>query len=204
MKEIYKAMLAAQKGIHGAVKDAQNPHFRSSYADLQSIIEAIKEPLNNAGIVITQPLCEMEDKNWGVMTILTHAESGEQLTSTMPVICKDMTDPQKWGSAITYARRYTLQSLVALPALDDDGNEAAKGNTSKQKPAPTPIPPKTPAPAYTEEEKQANFAKACAPEIERIGPEKWATLLGAWRIAELVDLDPASRQNFLKQLKEMK
>ena len=197
MTDLLKALLTAQKRIEGAQKDSTNPHFRSKYADLESVMDAIKTPLNDAGIIITQPI-ENIGGEWCITSKLTHAESGQEISCSMPILSKDAGDPQKWGSAVTYARRYTLSSLVALPALDDDGNEAAKG---KQKPAPTPPPPRT---EITEEQKQANFAKACAPEIERIGPEKWATLLGAWRIAELVDLDPASRQNFLKQLKEIK
>jgi len=78
-----------------------------------------------------------------VISRLTHAESGEFVESSMPIIAKDMNDPQKWGSAITYARRYTLQSLIALPAADDDGNGASEQPKSKQ----TPPAPKQKQPA---------------------------------------------------------
>jgi hypothetical protein len=130
------ALLAAQKAIKVAVKDAKNPHFGNDYSSLLSVIDAVKDACNNAGIVITQPM-EMSADKWVVISRLTHAESGEFVESSMPIIAKDMNDPQKWGSAITYARRYTLQSLIALPSDDDDGNGANDPPKSKQTP-PTP------------------------------------------------------------------
>jgi hypothetical protein len=118
-------------------------------------------------------------------------------------IVLDMTN-EHFGS-ISKTRCASLDGYAQEKPGEDLG-ESLKEWLSDGVEAPAePEPQATTAPRqYTEEEKQANFAKACAPEIERIGPEKWATFLGAWRIAELVDLDPASRQNFLKQLKEMK
>jgi len=124
-KSIYAALLAAQKEMTAAKKNAQNPHFKSDYPTLESVLDAVKEPLNNAGVVIMQPM-ELRGDAWAIVTRLIHAESAEVIESAMPVVAKDMTDPQKWGSAITYARRYTLQALVSLPATDDDGNAGAE------------------------------------------------------------------------------
>ena len=124
-KAIYAALLTAQKEMNGAKKNAQNPHFKSDYPTLESVLDAVKEPLNNAGVVIMQPM-ELRGEAWSVVTRLIHAESGEVIESAMPVVAKDMSDPEKWGSAITYARRYTLQALVSLPATDDDGNAGAE------------------------------------------------------------------------------
>ena len=128
--EIYAALLTAQKQWTGAIKDARNPHFKSDYSSLPSVLDAVKEPLNAVGVVIAQPV-EYHHEQWCICTRLTHTDSGTSIESMIPIVSKDMNDPQKWGSAITYARRYTLQSLVGLPALDDDGNGAATPETKR-------------------------------------------------------------------------
>jgi hypothetical protein len=183
-KEFYKAFLVAQKSIQGAHKDSQNPHFKSKYADLESVMDAVKVPLNSAGIIIVQPI--VGDK---VLTALIHAETGERIESEMPIVCKDPSDPQKWGSAITYARRYTLASLCALPAVDDDGNEAAK--------APKVQPPKAPAP-----DKDAAFLAAIF-GIE-LHPDQLTTLLDEFKARNLQSLPADQRQEFYKQAKALK
>jgi len=126
-----QALLAAQKNIGGAKKGSANPFFKSKYADLGSVIEAVKEALNNEGISVIQPVdCEAyigpEDKVTAVQfvkTVLLH-ESGDTYTSKtyMP----NIGDPQKQGAAITYFRRFALQSLLLVPAEDDDGNSLSK------------------------------------------------------------------------------
>jgi hypothetical protein len=138
-----QALLAAQKNIGGAKKGSNNPFFKSKYADLGSVIEAVKDAMNDEGISILQPVdCEAyigpEDKVTAVQfvkTVLIH-ESGERCESKtyMPSI----GDPQKQGAAITYFRRFALQSLLLVPAEDDDGN-------SLSKPAPTAQPESKPA-----------------------------------------------------------
>jgi hypothetical protein len=117
---------------------SENPFFKSSYADLPAVLSAVKEPLNNNGITILQPH-ETETNvvenavvtNHYVETILLHNESGEFISSRTPIVCAKQNDPQALGSAITYARRYGLQSLVSLPAEDDDG-EAAMDRGAKK------------------------------------------------------------------------
>jgi len=155
-KALNAALLEAQKQIGAVTKDANNKFFSSDYATLEAVLGTIKDALNGAGIVILQPV-EMIGESWCVVSRLLHAESGQSIESIMPVVCKDMNDPQKWGSAITYARRYTLQSLVALPSAekdDDDGN-GASGKTDKkpasQKP---PAPPKPPTDTEREKAKR--------------------------------------------------
>ena len=128
---LFAALLAAQKEIGKVTRDAKNPHFKSNYPTLEAVIESVKEPLNNNGLIITQTLEQAEGGDWCLATRLTHSESREAITSSMPIVAKDMSDPQKWGSAITYARRYTLQALVVLPAEDDDGNKAAADKSDK-------------------------------------------------------------------------
>lgn len=124
MKNLFKALLAAQKTMGAATKGANNPYFKSKYADYSAVLEAVKGPFNENGIVLMQPLVNQDGKNF-VKTVLAHAESGEIYESLTEVVCSKERDPQAFGSAITYARRYGLQSLPCLPTEDDDGNAAA-------------------------------------------------------------------------------
>jgi hypothetical protein len=120
------AFIKAQTGIGAAIKNAENPYFKSDYADLSAVIEACKKELNRNSIAVLQPI----RKNF-VETILMHV-SGEWFSSMTPIVCKTQNDPQALGSAITYARRYGLQSMVLLPAKDDDGNEASEDKPTAQ------------------------------------------------------------------------
>lgn len=126
MINLTKALLKAQPKIEAAIKDSKNPHFKSNYADINSVIAACKEELNKVGIVILQPVGMGADGAW-VKTILVHAESGETMESCVPLI--NVPDMQKLGSAITYARRYSLQSLILLGSEDDDGNAVSNQPT---------------------------------------------------------------------------
>ena len=157
--EISKALLKAQKEMEGAKKGADNPFFRSKYADYGAVLEGCKEPLNNNGIVILQPHGSeiVGDKvvNY-VDTILIH-ESGEFISSRTEIKCVDPKDPQKFGAGITYARRFGLQSLVALPAEDDDGNTAS-GKTKPKKDK-----PKADKPA---EKPKRTFSRPAKPEVK--------------------------------------
>lgn len=118
-----KALLSAQKLMGGAIKGSKNPYFKSTYADLGAVLEACKDLLNDAGIVILQPV-NRDALGTFVETTLLHAESGEFISSVTPVVFAKEGDPQAQGSAITYARRYGLQSLLGMPAEDDDGEKA--------------------------------------------------------------------------------
>ncbi len=117
--KITPAFLAAQKKIDAAVKDEKNPHFGNTFASHKSVIEACKDKLNDEGIAVLQPIDGMT-----VETVLVHV-SGEWFSSSTPIVSKDEHNPQALGSAITYAKRYGLQSMVLLPAEDDDGIAAS-------------------------------------------------------------------------------
>lgn len=124
----------AQAEIKGAVKDATNPHFKSRYADLTSVIEACKAALNKHGITFLQPVRSGET---GVVveTVLLHT-SGEWISDELELpVSKN--DAQGVGSAITYGRRYGLQSMVGIPAEDDDGNAASKSPADRVLARPT-------------------------------------------------------------------
>jgi len=126
---ISKSLVKAQKEMSAAKKGAANPFFKSKYADYNSVLEACKEALNDNGITILQPhtLLQMGEKEIAVVeTILLH-ESGEYVSSQTKIEVAKQNDPQALGSAISYARRYGLQSLVSLPTSDDDDGESAMG-----------------------------------------------------------------------------
>jgi ERF superfamily len=126
LTKISAALLKAQKTMTSAKKDASNPFFKSRYADLNSVIEACKDALNDNEITILQPHVHEAGANF-VETTLLHS-SGEYISSQTLIQVAKQNDPQALGSAISYARRYGLQSLVSLPAEDDDG-EAAMSRT---------------------------------------------------------------------------
>lgn len=132
IKSISAALLKAQKEMEGAKKGSTNPFFRSKYADYNSVLEACKGALNDNGITILQPhrVDSSERGNFMVVeTILLH-ESGEFIASETKVEVAKQNDPQALGIAQTYARRYGLQSFIALPSEDDDA-EGAMNRSSK-------------------------------------------------------------------------
>ena len=124
-KSIAAALVAAQGEMGSAKKSAKNPHFKSNYADLQSVCDAVMPALNAAGIAVIQPMERVGDA-WVVVTRFIHAESGETLETPVPLIF-GKNDMQGLGSAQTYARRYGLMTLSGIAPEDDDGNKAAQG-----------------------------------------------------------------------------
>ncbi len=119
IKEIAAALVKAQDDIRFAVKDSTNPHFKSRYADLGSVIVAIKESLNNCGIAFIQMPTESQTGTLALTTRLIH-QSGEWIEDT--AVCPlQKNDPQGYGSALTYLRRYSLASITGLYQDDDDG-----------------------------------------------------------------------------------
>jgi hypothetical protein len=114
-QKVYKCKLAIGK----VTKNANNPHFKKSYADLNAIIEAVEPILLENGLLLLQPI-----HGNSVCTQIIDLESNDMIES-----CIDLPtgiDPQKMGSAITYYRRYTLQSILSLQAVDDDGHSASQ------------------------------------------------------------------------------
>jgi hypothetical protein len=134
MKEIITALVKAQKEMGNAVKDAKNPFFKSTYADLNSVREATMPILNNYGIAVLQPMVTVDGLEY-VKTVLLH-ESGESIESFTKILCKMPNDPQAYGSGVTYARRYGLQSLLSIGASDDDGEKAMARNKEHIEEAP--------------------------------------------------------------------
>jgi len=121
--ELFKAIVAAQSQMGVAHKGANNPLLKSKYADLAEVIEVCKDALNNNGIAFLQPIATGE-KGVVVTTLLTH-ESGEWLSSSVDFPVGKL-DSQEYGKAVSYARRYSLLSLLSIPCEDDDGNTASQ------------------------------------------------------------------------------
>jgi len=111
-------------------KDAKNPFFKSNYASLPHIITEIAEPLEKAGLVLSQ-----FPNGDGLTTMLIHADSGEFISATYTLQVVRQNDPQAQGSAISYARRYAITSVLNLAISDDDAEAAMK--PLRQAPAPS-------------------------------------------------------------------
>ena len=124
MKTIATALAEAQASMGKALKQSNNPHFRSKYADLGNVMDACLPSLNAVGIALIQPTGEDEHGRF-VETILIHGESGESLSCRVPLIVAK-NDMQGYGSAVTYARRYGLMAMAGIAPEDDDANAAAK------------------------------------------------------------------------------
>lgn len=118
---ISAALAAAQKEMGKALKSANNPHFRSKYADLGTVMDACLGALNNNEIAVIQPMIENEFGRY-VETVFLHS-SGQQLECKIPLLVSK-EDMQGLGSAMTYARRYGLMALAGIAPEDDDGNAA--------------------------------------------------------------------------------
>lgn len=123
MKSIALALAKAQAEMGRALKESNNPAFRSKYADLGNVMDACLPALNKHEIAVIQPVCDTETGRV-VKTILIHS-SGECLECAVPLII-GKNDMQGLGSAITYGRRYGLMSMAGIAPEDDDGNAAAK------------------------------------------------------------------------------
>ncbi|AFM54679.1 Erf-like ssDNA annealing protein [Nonlabens phage P12024S] len=116
---IREKIFNAKKEIGQIAKDSTNPFFKSKYFDVNSLLQHVEPILDDHRLLLLQPI-----KDGYVFTQILDIDSDELVESG--VALPQLTDPQKLGSAITYFRRYTLQSLLGLQAEDDDGNKAAK------------------------------------------------------------------------------
>jgi hypothetical protein len=130
---VIPALLRAKTNMGAAIKDASNPFFKSKYADLNAVKAACEPALAAEKIGVFQPIIQKDGKSY-VRTLLLH-ESGEYFGGDTEIVCAKQNDPQAYGSAITYARRYGLQSLVGLGAEDDDGESAMNRSSAKTTPA---------------------------------------------------------------------
>ena len=137
MQKVSAALVKAQKAFGPALKSSTNPHFKSRYADLSACVEAVIDALNDNGIALIQRNIECES-GVCVETVFVH-ESGESLSSGPLHVPAAKQDPQGYGSALTYARRYSLMAACGIAPEDDDGNAATSAKNA-QKPTSKPDP----------------------------------------------------------------
>lgn len=128
---IAKAFVEAQKEFGQVLKRADNPFFKSKYADLASVHDAVIDALHNHDIALLQKTHDC-DNGVKIETVFMHA-SGEQISGGL-LFVPAQQDAQKYGSALTYARRYSLLSAAGLPAEDDDGNSASNKSLAAKLP----------------------------------------------------------------------
>jgi hypothetical protein len=121
---IYTKLAAVKKEIGAISKDSTNPFFKSKYFDINGLLKHVEPLLEKNGLLLLQPIVKGE-----VFSEIIDIEDGDSVTSSM--LLPNIQDPQKVGSAVTYYRRYTLQSLLGLQAEDDDANVASKATKPK-------------------------------------------------------------------------
>ena len=134
LNELAAALAKAQGRIHPAPKDADNPFFKSKYASLPAVREAMQAAFAENGLSVVQ-IPEVVDGQLRLRTILMHS-SGQTLDCGALIADVDLSNPQKIGSAITYFRRYSLAAISQTVADDDDDGNAAsqpkKGQSNKE------------------------------------------------------------------------
>jgi hypothetical protein len=129
LNELFTALSKAQATMASAIKDSKNPYFKSSYADLTSIWDAIRKPLSDNGLSIMQPL-QCEGGMSYLETWLGHT-SGQWMRSRIP-LTPAKNDAQTMGSYITYMKRYALSAMIGVVADEDDDGEAAMRHSRKE------------------------------------------------------------------------
>jgi len=177
MKDLFAALVKAQAQMGKAHKDATNPHFRSKYANLESCVDAVREVFAAHGLGFVQVQHEAQ---CGVCieTVILH-ESGEQFSGGKLFVPANKQDAQGFGSALTYARRYSLSATVGLATEDDDGNAATSSVT----------------PSKTSQTAQAKITKEQAQTISELADEAGADKIafcGWLNVKSIADL-PASQ-----------
>ena len=138
MKELFTSVSNFQAECPKISKDASNPFFKGSkYATLPHILSIITPILKKNGLLIVQPVM-----NNCVVTKLIHIDTGQTIESVYDILCKDATNPQQLGSGVSYARRYSISSILNLNIDDDDDGNAATGNVAPKQVAKEDLNPK--------------------------------------------------------------
>jgi hypothetical protein len=187
MKAIAAALVKAQREFGPALKTSTNPHFRSKYASLDACIEAVIDALNNNGIYLMQ-LTDEHENGVKVSTTFIH-ESGEQLSGGTLFMPATKHDAQGFGSALSYARRYSLMAACGIAPEDDDGNQATR--TAPIQAVPKAVPKAPPVVPKQIVGKDAPWQLKVSTEDET-SPEDWAVAVAeaasfALEMAQSVD-----------------
>jgi hypothetical protein len=165
VKEIAKALLSVQKALDPVHKGKSGYGYK--YADLPAVMNACIDTLNNAGIVVAQVPVQTEKQAAAIHTRLIHADSGEEISGIIEVPYAEqakMSAAQCYGSAMTYARRYALVSMIGIVTDDDDGASAGRKDTKADRP-----PAKAPVKSDAEKADAAvAFASGCVDVFRNI------------------------------------
>jgi hypothetical protein len=128
----YDDLIKVQSALESVGKSSSNPHFKKKYANLTNILAVVKPALNNNNFFLTQKIL-IKDSSEVLKTEITH-KSGQVLESEAPLNIADRNNPQKYGSAITYMRRYSLTALLGIEEEDDDGQKATQQKVPVDRP----------------------------------------------------------------------
>ena len=183
ISDLATALCLAQAEMGGAIKDSNNPFFKSNYADLTSVIKVMKQPFANHGLSFVQlPVTSVGGNGIGVATMLMH-NSGQYIQSEY-LLPMDKVTPQGAGSAITYARRYALQALAGIPSVDDDSEMAMYRNE----------------PAPVVEAPQKRVSKSLVQAVVALVVSSQASGETSELVESLTELDEIEKQVIWKQL----
>ena len=151
--ELFKAFANFKKKLKQPLKDANNPFFKSKYVPLENVVQVVDEAMIDTGLSYTQGIADLEEGYLRVDTIILH-ESGEYMIINGSKVKPTKLDPQSAGSAITYARRYSLSTALGIASdTDDDGNGASQQAKNNQQPNNTKQSQNQPKPELTPEQK---------------------------------------------------
>jgi len=186
---LYKAMSKAQALMSHATKDSTNPAFKSKYADLSAVINATLPHLNANGLSLIQLPTFEQNADGSVdhvlITRIMHDDGGVIECKT-PIVVRDQTNPQSFGSGITYARRYALSALCCIAQEDDDGEHAKQGAPTKPEPKKSPT-------------KREMFEDA----VLKLGKrERMLELLGEFGVESLSEIKDTDFNAFFLELKK--
>ena len=168
-----KALAKAQTQLTNVKVDSQNPHFKSKYASLTAVNETVLPILSANGIAVLQGVSSPDVKCVGVSTTFIHGESGEWWTEEL-FLPPTKVDPQGFGSAITYGRRYLLMAMAGVATDDDDANEASKPQQAQRQPQPPVIAPTLPTPQAEKKEEKHPVASYPAEWKTPADAQAWA------------------------------
>lgn len=198
LDKISPALVKAQAAMTFARKDQANPHFKSNFAGLPSVIDAVKAPLNDNGIAFIQTPSPSEDGKLHLTTRLIHT-SGQWIEDT--AVCPlPKADPQGFGSASTYLRRYSLAAITGLYQDDDDGNgatpsEGTPAPASAIKTAGKPLGSAVPSLATRDQ-----LAELAAMEMDNTTSERVAKALAHYKVKRIEDLTTQQAGVIIKRI----
>lgn len=200
--KVYQAILKARIKFGPVLKLKKNEHFKSRYADLQAVLDAVEDALAESNLLLLQRT-ECDERGVRLVTELVEVTSGEKIASVYPLNPAQPNNPQALGGALTYARRYAALALLGLAPEDDDGQQGSRPKPQQQqKPAPAPAqqqPEKKPAPQRSPQQgSRSAVAKLERPPEDDQDP---AELLGEMQVAYLRQELAASKFAWAKEAK---